>query len=69
MPFTEKDFCVAKAVVSWLNAVAARSDAEAAESLSAASQCVQCVCHLFCIVDGFLWLVLRHLALKMLRVM
>jgi len=41
MPFTEKDICVAKAVVSWLNSVAARSDADAAESLFAASQCVQ----------------------------
>jgi len=41
MPFSEKDICVAKAVVSWLNAVAARSDAEAADSLFAASQCVQ----------------------------
>jgi len=49
MPFTEKDLCVAKAVICWLNNIAARSEAEAAESLLAASQCVQSA---FGIEDG-----------------
>ena len=44
MPFTEKDTKVARAVVDWLNSVAERAGAEEAESLLAASQCVQSVC-------------------------
>ena len=49
MPFTEKDTKVARAVIDWLNSVAERAGAEEAESLLAASQCVQSVCatHVF----------------------
>ena len=46
MPFTEKDTKVARAVIDWLNSVAERAGAEEAESLLAASQCVQSVCAL-----------------------
>ena len=44
MPFTEKDKKVARAVIDWLNSVTERAGAEEAESLLAASQCVQSVC-------------------------